>query len=345
MGLGPGLGPACPVALWTACLRPQWVLQSRTTLWCRWHRRRVRELGSRLTVLAARQDGVLTWAQLRAGGVGEGQARGHLRSGRWVRLRRGAYLVDRSRGVDGDFWPELRAVALTVPGAVLCGSTAARLWGVDVPTVGALEVAVRPDRPLHSRSDLRVRTFELRPDEVVRVRGMAVTTPDRTVVDVVLASERPDALAVLDNALRRKLVAAADLPVLSRSATGRPGAAHVADLWAWADGRAESSLESRVRFRCIEGGVPPDDLQVEVRDARGSVLARADMAYRRRSRTNRGLLLVEADGAAVHAAPAAIFRDREKQNALTGEGADVLRFTWRDTLDRLSIPRTIRSAL
>lgn len=294
--------------------------------------------------MAARQDGVLTWAQIQAAGVGEGRLRRLLRAGVLVRLRRGAYLLEGAGASNGETWAEARAAAMTVPGVVICGATAARLWGVEVPTTGAVEVASSPGRPLHSRPDLRVRAFTLRPDEVVRVRGMAVTSPGRTIVDVVLGSARPDALAVLDCGLRKGLVSRGELEGLADRAVGRPGAAHVADLWAWADGRAESSLESRVRFRCLEAGLPPDDLQVEIRDETGRVLARADMAYRRRSNPTRGLLLVEADGASVHAAPSAVYQDRVRHNRLTGREMDMLRFTYRDTVDRFTVPRAVHAA-
>lgn len=304
----------------------------------------VGELGAGCAALAARQDGVLTWAQLRSAGVGEGLVRRLLKAGVLIRLRRGAYLLDRGPSSRSEVSVEARAVVLTVPGVVLCGSTAARLWDLQVPSSGAVEVASYPGRPLHARSDLRVRAFTFRPDEVTRLRGMPVTTPVRTVVDVVLGSERPDALAVLDSALRNRLIRGTDLPSLPRTAVGRPGAAHMADVWGWADGRAESALESRVRFRCLDAGLPPDDLQVEIRNDLGTVLARADMAYRRRSNPTRGLLLVEADGASVHSAPAAVYRDRERYNELTGREMDMLRFTYRDTVDRWRIPRAVHAA-
>lgn len=300
-------------------------------------------LPGRCAALAARQDGVVTWAQLQAAGVGEGQVRRLLREGVLVRVRRGAYLLDGS-GSSGGVWSEARAVVLTVPGVVLCGSTAARLWGVDLPDAGTVEVASRPGRPLRSRPDLRVHAWTLGPEDVMCVRGMAVTTPARTLVDVVLGSARPDALAALDSGLRKGLVGPGDLTALACTAAGRPGAAHVADLWAWGDGRAESPLESRVRFRCLDAGLPPDDLQVEIRDGQGALLARADMAYRHRSNPSRGLLLVEADGASAHSAPAAVYRDRQRHNRLTGREMDMLRFTYRDTVDRLTIPRAVREA-
>lgn len=300
---------------------------------------------TRLARFVRSQDGVVTWQQLRLCGVGEAEVRRRLRSGRWARLRRGAYLIDADREQGRGATVQARAVSLTTPGGVLAGGTAAALWGIHGAPEGAVEVVLPPTRPLRHRPDMRPHTWALSPADVTTLRGMRVTSPARTLLDLVPTLDRPSALAVVDSALRSRVVVPADLARLRDTATGRPGAAHVADLWLLADGRAESVLESRVRLRCIDGGLPPDDLQVEVHDLDGRVLARGDMAYRTRSSRRRpGLLLVEADGAAVHARPEAVLVDRTRGNVLTALGHDVVRFTWRDTVDPHRIPRLVRAA-
>jgi hypothetical protein len=302
-------------------------------------------LPSDLLSLAQGQDGVLSWSQLAAGGISPSTAQRAVRLGAWVKVRRGAYLVTPDRAATHSRWVQARAISLTHPGAVLAGGTAALVWGLHQVPAGPAEVVVPAARALRSAPDRRPHVWGLEPGDTTVVRGMAVTTVTRTLLDLLRSNDRLVGLAVLDAAVRRRLATSADLDSLRRRAVGLPGSAHVADLWLLADARAESGLESRVRLRCHEGGTPPDDLQVEVRDDDGALVARADMVFRRRSRSRSGLLIVEADGASVHAAPDAVYRDRVRANRLTALGHDILRFTWEDTVDPLTIPRAVRAAL
>lgn len=297
-----------------------------------------------LGALAAQQDGVVSWAQARAHGETEGSVRAHLRMGRWTRVRHGAYLVHGVTTVR-EPWVQARAVTLTVPGVVVAGRSAAGLWGLAGVPDGAVEVAVPRARSLRTRSDLVVHRTTVDRAETLRLRGLLVTTAARTVQDLVLAHDRLVGLAVLDSALRTKLVRPGDLVGLRDGCRSRPGASATRDLWVLADGRAESPLESRVRLRCLDAGLVPDDLQLEIRDSRGGLCARVDLAFRTRRRPGRGLLLVEADGAAVHGSVDAVYRDRGRSNDLAGLGHDMLRFTYRDTVAALAIPRAIHAAL
>ncbi|MEJ5866737.1 hypothetical protein WDV85_03165 [Pseudokineococcus sp. 5B2Z-1] len=190
---------------------------------------------------------------------------------------------------------------------------------------------------------LVVHRWDPRAGEVVDLAGLPVTSRARTLADLVPRLDRPDALALLDAALRSGC--AEELATASRLCAGRPGTTAAGDLWALADARAESVLESRVRLRCHDGGVPPDDLQVEVRDEHGVLLARGDMVFRDRRPERRGLLLLEADGAAPHSSPEALYRDRWRANALVALGHDLVRCTWRDNLTPGAVPAMVRRAL
>ncbi len=302
------------------------------------------DLSQELRRQAASQDGVLAWHQLNRAGIHPSVAQREVRAGRWLRLRRGAYLVDMRPGRAESPWVQARAIALTHPGVVLAGSTAASLWGLGQAPAGTPDVVVPPRRPIGARRDLTPHAWVLRAGDVTTLRGMRVTTRLRTLLDLVCLHDRSDALAVLDAALRHGHASRADLSVLRQRAVGRHGAAAAVDLWELADGRAESGLESRVRLRCIDGGVPPDDLQVEIRSPGGALVARADMVVRRRSPGRSGLLLIEADGTGVHSAPAALYRDRGRANDVTASGHDMLRFTVADTIDPWTIPVAVRAA-
>lgn len=114
-----------------------------------------------------------------------------------------------------------------------------------------------------------------------------------------------------------------------------PGACAVLE----ADGRARSPLETRVRLRCVDGGVAPDEVGYQIRDEYGYIIAEADLAWLQ------ARIIAEADGAGPHGLPDAVYSDRRRQNTLANAGWLVLRFTWADTLRPEYIPHVVVEAL
>lgn len=239
---------------------------------------------------------------------------------------------------------------------MLVGGTAARLHGIEgVPWSGRVEAAAA--RQVRAEPDrLRASRRQVACQHVVDLDGLPVTSVVLTLADLVPRLSRPDALAVLDSALRRDLVDADGLVAAAALVTRRRGAAAaerrgdgrstapLADLWAWADERAESPLESRARCRCLDDYLVPRALQEEVRDEHGHLLARADMTFERLDPALPPLVL-EADGRGPHESPDALYRDRWRANTLVALGHPVVRCTWRDTLSRLAVPTMVRAAL
>lgn len=107
---------------------------------------------------------------------------------------------------------------------------------------------------------------------------------------------------------------------------GRRGCADVREWWLMADGRAQSPLETRIRLVCVDGGLPPDELQHRFTDRGGRTVAVVDFWW------EGARLIGEADGLGPHSTPQALARDRERQNELQMLYPDVqiLRFTWED---------------
>jgi hypothetical protein len=124
----------------------------------------------------------------------------------------------------------------------------------------------------------------------------------------------------------------------------RPGVVHVREAAAHADRRAESPLESRIRLACIDGLIPPDDLQYPVEDQFGGVIAYGDLVWLKRKRTTKPLI-GEADGREPHSRPKALLYDRRRQNAVVGRACDVVRFTWGDALKPTYVQYVVRTAL
>ncbi|WP_299038860.1 type IV toxin-antitoxin system AbiEi family antitoxin domain-containing protein [uncultured Pseudokineococcus sp.] len=299
-----------------------------------------------MLAVAARQDAVVTVRDLEHAGASRSDARSLVRRGEWSPLLRGAWLVRPERVGARLLRSWARSAALTVPGAVVSHGTAAALHGLaDVGEPAPLHVLVPPELRKRPRADLVVHHDVLHADEGVDLRGIPATSVLRTLVDLVPRLPRGDALALLDAALAQREVDRQGL-VRARDLTrGRRGCRAVDDLWLLADGRAESPLESRARLDCVDGGVPPDDLQVLVQDGAGRIVARADIVFRRRRRPGRGLLVLEADGRRFHDAPEALLHDRHRANALVALGHDVIRCTWADTCTPGRVAAMVSAAL
>ncbi|KQR17582.1 hypothetical protein ASF78_09995 [Cellulomonas sp. Leaf334] len=124
---------------------------------------------------------------------------------------------------------------------------------------------------------------------------------------------------------------------------GRRDARRVRGWFDLVDARSESPLETFARLECVDGGVPPDELQVEIRSSSGGFLGRGDLGWRLPSSR---WLIAEIDGREFHERTDALLHDRHRQNALILSGqVDLLRFTSRDVATRGALPTAIRRAL
>jgi hypothetical protein len=267
------------------------------------------------------------------------------RGGRWQRLFRGVYLADADLTGPPSPRAVTRAGLLSAgPHAVAVLNTAAAIHGIGgLPKPdGQVHVSLPTQHARAHRvidTQLALHQLAIRPEEIVTVDGVRVTTPLRTVADLILQLDRYSAVSVMDSALNRRLLSQDELAALPRLIAGRRGAAR-ARLWIpEADARAASPLETRVRLRCVDGGVAPDTLQHRVYSERGDLLGIGDLAWLD------ARVLGEADGVEVHGRPAAVFEDRWRQNELASAGWIIIRFTWQDTLRPGYVVYVVRNAL
>ncbi|WP_418277838.1 type IV toxin-antitoxin system AbiEi family antitoxin domain-containing protein [Isoptericola jiangsuensis] len=294
---------------------------------------------------ARTQCGLVDVDQCHAAGLSRKAVRGLVDRGRWRRVAHRVLEIRAAAPSSSDLPARRRRSAwlalLTYgPEAVAVGACALALHGIaGLPTSIRSEAALPDAQNRRDRPGSRVRQFD---DGLswVQIDGRRVATLDWALAQAVPELPVRHGLAVLDAALHSTSL---DLAGLTRShelARGRRGVATRHLLWSLADGRSESPLESFARWECIEGGVPPDTLQLPLSDRDGRTLARGDLGWRRGPHR---WLVVEMDGVDVHGAPTAVFADRRRQNLFTGSGAvDLLRFTGRDLG---TIASTVRSAL
>ncbi|EIV90614.1 type IV toxin-antitoxin system AbiEi family antitoxin domain-containing protein [Frankia sp. QA3] len=233
----------------------------------------------------------------------------------------------------------VRAALVGRPHAVVCGITAARLLGFP----GA--EPENPAEPVHlllpprlTRAQprgIRLHFTELGPGERVDLAGIPVTSPARTLADLVLAApSREAAVAEMDAALRSGVVP--NLRAAREAASGRRGFRPTQAWWPLADGRAESALETRLRLLLVDAGFAPPELQWPVEDGSGQSIAKLDLAWPEHR------LDVEADTYTTVSSAEAFHLERLRGNLLAALRWTVLRFS---ALDVAWYPERIVAAV
>jgi len=142
----------------------------------------------------------------------------------------------------------------------------------------------------------------LEPSEVVQVRGLPVTTAARTLRDLKKRLPAVEHLVLADQALRLGLGRHDDL--------AEP---------------AESPMETRLRWLLIQAGLPRPQVQVELHNASGRFIGRADLYY------PQARLVIEYDGANHRDR---MTEDLRRQNAILSAGYQLLLFSAADLNQR-----------
>jgi len=271
----------------------------------------------------ARQHGLVTIAQARAGGLTDSAIRHRVRTGQWVRVRSGVYLLVGT--------PESR------PQAVLCAVlaagdpawashfTALSMWGYRGFDAQPLEVCVLLQRRPRVAGVRVHRSGTLEAQERRVVDGVPVLSAARSLVDT---SARFDDVALgslVDDGLRRRVLTLGALHGLLRRlpmiSPGRSPARLERILVPRTAGYhpGDSELETRVLRAIVRAGLPAPQRQHRVLVGERTYFL--DLAYPDVK------VAIEVDGFDYHRDRGAFDRDRMRQNDLVGVGWTVLRFT------------------
>lgn len=290
-----------------------------------------------LAALAARQHGVMTLAQLGALGLGARGVHHRLARGRLHRLHRGVYAVGHDAlSIDGR---RMAAVLACGEGALLSHRSAAAAWGLRPTARARWDVTTtRRGRRSPPGIDLHA-SAPMHPDDAATLRGVAITSVARTIVDLA-AVLGPDPLgrAVHQAEVLGLLDVAAVRAVLARLPRRRGSGALVAILSAPSPGPTRSTLEERFLALCRRGGLPAPRCNAHVPTATALVEVDALWPAER--------VVVELDGAAVHRTRRAFHADRRRDAALAAEGYVVVRLTWeRVTREQRTVVEELRRVL
>ncbi len=270
--------------------------------------------------LAASQHGLLTRAQALSAGLTEGDVRARLGSGRWASVHRSVYRICGAPLTEVQML--LAAVLAAGAGATASHRAAAWLWGLQDEL--CVEVTVPPNRS-PKLGAVAVHRPHLEPQAISCRRGVPVTNPLRTLLDLAAVPDDQRVEQALDRGLARRLfnLAAVEAELARHGGRGRRGTARLRLCLAQRGAgpeRPPSMLESRMQRLLLAARLPAPRREHRVLGGR----YRLDFAWPEAG------LAVEVDGYSSHSSLVAFQEDRTRQNALVAAGWTVLRFTWKD---------------
>lgn len=207
--------------------------------------------------------------------VAGGVSRSALRQLAWERLSYGLYAPRRD---DRPLAEVLRATAQLLPAGGGFGhltSAELRDWWLPnrLPHWSSRVLFASTDRDIHrQRHGMYVRRSAH--TAVEAVDGIPVMTAAETLVDLARDLSLVDLVPMVDRALA--LGASADA-IRAAAAPRRPGSRNLTRALALSDPRSESWWESVLRLLHVLTGLGPVESQVEIHDAAGLFVARADL--------------------------------------------------------------------
>lgn len=290
-----------------------------------------------LRALADRQCGVVTRKQALDVGMSERQlktATGH--AGAWVIVRRGAY-AERwawdAADEAGRHLMRVSAANLAAPTPYLLShSSAAVVHGLDLRPYTRELVHVTHPRVLGGRTEGGVKHHPAAVPErqVVMVKGLHVTSLERTAVDMAREYGLEDGTIVCDQVLRRgrPRTALEEVLVQMRSWPHVTTARTVVGL---ADAGAENLAESLARLLVTELGYGRPETQVWIED--GGRRARVDMLLMGHVFEFDGKLKFlgrDAGGVATVPVEDVLWQEKQREDWLRSLGFGVSRLVWAD---------------
>lgn len=264
-----------------------------------------------LWTLARKQHGVVTLRQAQDLGRSRSAVARMVANGTLRRALPGTYVV---AATPRTLEQRAMAAVLWAKGAAVAShQTAAALWGL-APSEDLLHETTSRTVTSPPRG-VRCHAGSIPRRDCGTLRGIPVTGPARTLLDVAGSWPEDRTLRAAEAAVLSDLVTAEQLRDGVRRHPGRRGCRRLANVL---DVAASSALERRVGSVLRSAAIPPCVRELSVGRYR------LDFAW------PAAMVAVEADGRRWHSSVEAFARDREKHNALTAAGWTVLRVTWAD---------------
>ncbi|MBX6363707.1 MAG: DUF559 domain-containing protein [Gemmatimonadetes bacterium] len=276
-----------------------------------------------IAALAAGQHGVVARGQLLRAGVTLDAIDYRVRTGRLETLHRGVYRVG---PLKGRLEREMAAVLACGETVVLSHRSAAMAWRL-LPYRDdgrPVDVSVRRGCPDPGPGVRVHRIPRLEADETTVHEGIPVTTPARTLLDLVGDSREHEVEQALAGAYRNRLTNPRELKRLLARHAGRRGTRTLRLLLGRGTGPAFTRSEAESQFLALvrRAEIPAPETNV--------VLSGFEVDFH----WPEARLVVEVDGFAFHASRHAFERDRRRDAVLAAAGYRVIRVTWRELTAR-----------
>ncbi|MDX6324376.1 MAG: hypothetical protein QOK15_730 [Nocardioidaceae bacterium] len=286
----------------------------------------------------AEREAVFLRREVLASGLDDRFIRRAVRSGRWVKVRHGAYTFgDAWRTADeaGRLVTLTRAVMRETAGDVAASHHSGsalhgmELWDVPFDQAHLTRLDAGAGR---SQSDVVHHEGVCSADDLVELHGVPVVRPARAALESSLLAGVERGLVTADSGLHRGLFQRQELLDQHEAMAQWPGSQPLHLVTRLADGRSESVGESRSRYLFWSQGLPMPELQFEVRDGH-RLVGVADFAWPEHrllgefdGRVKYGRLLREGEEPGD-----AVFREKKREDLLRRlTGWSMVRFTWED---------------
>lgn len=264
-----------------------------------------------------------------AAGLTRDQIRQRVRSGRWTRVARGAYVrTEQLEQVPNAFGRAAhvhRAAALAAaerhPGSLIAFHSAVQVHGLStwgrLPSVVSLIV---PDGHwTGTRGGVNFRALRLS-DEDRSPGSIPVTSVARSWCDVARTAPMSMSLAVGDSAMRSGALTVAAAQACVRAARGLPGVGRAERALVHLSGLRETPLESASWAYFIRHGLPLPRMQVVIVDDGGNFIARVDFLW------DEFGVVGECDGRIKYTDRDALYGEKRREDGIRQRGYDVVRW-------------------
>jgi hypothetical protein len=271
--------------------------------------------------IARCHGGLVTRAQAQQIGVADQRLAELTERGVVARVARGVYAISSS-----PIGPVDPRVLTRAHNLVLSFESAAAWLGSDLPEAPRrMRATASRNRGVRSDaiSGVQLHRADLSDAEIVNARGVRVTSPLRTALDIARSATLDYAVAAVDALMRAKLLGYQQF-IAAAGGTRGPGRVKVQLVASLVDPKSGSILESLARLLLWRNNVPAPTSQYPFLHARQGLIGYVDFAWEHL------LAVLECDGYEFHSSRVPFQKDRRRWTAIGTSGWHLAVITWFD---------------